>query len=158
MGQSEPDRDNDEPTAEAMPIEPILVVDDTDDIRELFTVALEGAGFPVIVARNGQEALGLADAHRPSIILLDIAMPVMDGIATIQALKENARTAGIPVMAVSAHELVVAELRRLGFAGVVPKPVSPATLVAAVRLCLDRGGQEWVEVRRIDASSHGWLN
>jgi two-component system OmpR family response regulator len=114
----------------------ILHVDDEADIREVVEVSL-GLD-PAFATRNcgsGKEALAVAAEWQPDIILLDVMMPVMDGPATLVQLRNNAATANIPVifMTARAQAREVDHFRSLGAIGVIPKPFDPMTLAAAVR-------------------------
>jgi CheY-like chemotaxis protein len=113
----------------------VLHVDDEADIREVVEISL---GFdPAFVTRgcsSGEEALNVALEWQPNIILLDVMMPVMDGPATLLRLRENARTATIPVvfMTARAQTRELDSFRSLGAVGVIPKPFNPMTLAASV--------------------------
>jgi CheY-like chemotaxis protein len=114
----------------------VLHVDDEPDIREVVEVSL-GLD-PAFVTRScasGNEALTVAADWQPDIILLDVMMPVMDGAATLIRLRESARTAGIPVifMTARAQAREVDRFRSLGALGVIPKPFDSMTLAASVR-------------------------
>jgi CheY-like chemotaxis protein len=114
----------------------ILHVDDEPDIREVVELSLGlDPGFVVQACGSGEEALAVAAAWMPDLILLDVMMPVMDGPATLVRLRENAKTAGIPVifMTARAQAREVDRFRSLGAIGVIPKPFDPMTLAAAVR-------------------------
>jgi CheY-like chemotaxis protein len=114
----------------------ILHVDDEPDIREIVELSL-GLD-PKFTTRNcgsGVQALAVAAEWQPDIILLDVMMPVMDGPATLLQLRDNARTADIPVifMTARAQPREVDRFRSLGAVGVIPKPFDPMTLAASVR-------------------------
>jgi CheY-like chemotaxis protein len=114
----------------------VLHVEDEPDIREVVEISL-GID-PDLVTKScgsGQEALALALAWSPDIILLDVMMPVMDGAATLARLRDNVLTADIPVvfMTARAQSRELDLFRSLGAAGVIPKPFDPMTLAAAVR-------------------------
>jgi CheY-like chemotaxis protein len=114
----------------------ILHVDDEPDIREVVELSL-GLD-PIFVLQScgsGKEALAVAAQWQPDFILLDVMMPVMDGPATLAQLRQNARTAGIPVifMTARAQAREVDRFRSLGAVGVIPKPFDPMTLAASVR-------------------------
>jgi CheY-like chemotaxis protein len=114
----------------------ILHVDDEIDIREVVEASL--CLDPAFATRNcgsGKEALAIASEWKPDIILLDVMMPVMDGPTTLVQLRDNASTAGIPVifMTARAQAREVDHFRSLGAVGVIPKPFDPMTLAAAVR-------------------------
>jgi len=84
----------------------VLVVDDERDLREGIAECLEMEGYLVEQARNGREALDLAAANVPAIILLDLMMPVMSGWQVIEALRTSATLNAIPVVVISAaHQL-----------------------------------------------------
>jgi CheY-like chemotaxis protein len=113
----------------------VLHVDDEADIREVVEISL---GFdPAFVTRScgsGQEALAITLNWQPDLILLDVMMPVMDGPATLLRLRENAHTATIPVvfMTARAQTRELDRFRSLGAVGVIPKPFDPMTLAASV--------------------------
>jgi two-component system OmpR family response regulator len=114
----------------------ILHVDDEPDIREVVEVSL-GLD-PGLVTRScgsGEEALAAAIDWQPDIILCDVMMPVMDGPATLMRLRENALTANIPVLFMTARAQTreLDRFRSLGALGVIPKPFDPMTLAASVR-------------------------
>jgi CheY-like chemotaxis protein len=121
----------------------ILLVDDEDDIREVAQMSLEmTAGWDVVTAASGADALRLAEAERPDAILLDVMMPGMDGPATARALKASGDTAAIPIILLTA-KVQAADRRRfddLGVAGVLAKPFDPMELAAQVS-----GVLGWVE-------------
>jgi CheY-like chemotaxis protein len=81
----------------------LLVVDDDPDIREMLAIALEGEGYAVRCAGNGQEALQTLEGWRPNAILLDLSMPVMDGLTFRARQLDNERLAAIPVVVLSAN-------------------------------------------------------
>ena len=100
----------------------ILLVEDNEDIREMMSVALELGGYQVLAAPDGRAALEvLRHSPPPSLILLDLMMPVMNGWEVCQALKGDPRLSNIPVVVVSAVAGEVAE--RLPGARLVPKPI-----------------------------------
>ncbi len=82
----------------------ILLVDDDNQIHDLFSRTLTRAGFRVIEARDGQEGYRAAKKELPDIILLDIQMPVLDGIGMLAKIKEHRNTASIPVILLTAFE------------------------------------------------------
>jgi CheY-like chemotaxis protein/HPt (histidine-containing phosphotransfer) domain-containing protein len=114
----------------------ILHVDDEPDIREVVELSLGlDPDFTVQGCGSGKEALAVAAEWQPDFILLDVMMPVMDGPATLVQLRENVRTADIPVifMTARAQAREVDRFRSLGAVGVIPKPFDPMTLAASVR-------------------------
>jgi CheY-like chemotaxis protein len=109
--------------SQPQPCPSILVVEDESDIRESLKDALESEGYRVLVASNGLEALGmLPELRRPSLILLDLMMPVMDGWEFAEALQANAELATIPIVVVTAFGRE-AETRKIASRGAIAKPV-----------------------------------
>ena len=117
----------------------VLIIDDEDDIRAITTVALERVGgWDVKAAPDGAAGLAIAREWHPDAILLDAMMPVMDGLATLGALRTNEDTAAIPVLFLTAS-VQTAEVRALvdaGAAGVLAKPFDPMTLSRSVAAAL----------------------
>jgi CheY-like chemotaxis protein/HPt (histidine-containing phosphotransfer) domain-containing protein len=114
----------------------ILHVDDEPDIREVVEISLGlDPDFVTRSCASGEEALIVAEARLPRIILLDVMMPILDGPTTLARLRENARTADIPVvfMTARAQSRELELFRSLGAVGVIPKPFDPMTLAASVR-------------------------
>jgi CheY-like chemotaxis protein len=130
----------------------VLHVDDEPDIREVVELSL---GFdPDVVTRGcgtGLEALSVAADWRPDIILLDVMMPEMDGPTTLARLRENSKTAEIPVvfMTARAQTRELETFRSLGAAGVLPKPFDPMTLAASVRSYVPPPEDALVKLRNV---------
>ena len=80
----------------------VMVVDDSDDIRELICMQLRGMGYRVVEAANGKEAVELVRRAHPGLILMDLSMPVMDGYEATRRIKALPELGGVPVVAVSA--------------------------------------------------------
>ena len=112
-----------------------LVVDDDDAIRELTQVALEVvAGWEVVAAAGGEEALLLAAQHRPDVVVLDLMMPGMDGRTTFRHLQADPATAEIPVVLLTA-KVQVGDRQvwdEMAVAGVISKPFDPLTLASDI--------------------------
>jgi CheY-like chemotaxis protein len=121
----------------------VLLVDDYQDAREMYAEYLVFSGFQVAEARNGEEAVEKALALRPSIILMDLSLPVMDGWEATRRLKGDARTRAIPVVALTGHALDKhsREAEDAGCDAYVTKPCMPDKLVAEVRRVLAAQGQ-----------------
>ena len=81
----------------------ILVAEDFDDTRLMLKLLLEARGHRVVEAADGREAVEIATRERPDLILMDLNMPVLDGIAATRLLHEQPGTSGVPVIAVTAH-------------------------------------------------------
>ena len=119
----------------------VLVVDDDDDVREITCIALQAVGQCTVVDTDrGTKALDLAAEHRPEVILLDVMMPEMDGIATAHALWEDDRTRGIPVILLTAKVQVLETWREVpGVVGALIKPFDPFGMVAEIDRILAAG-------------------
>jgi two-component system cell cycle response regulator DivK len=105
----------------------ILLVEDLLDARELYAEYLNYAGFSVVTAINGHEAVRLARMLRPDLILMDIRMPGMDGLEATADLKADAELAHIPVIAMTADPSSEISERAMaaGCSGFIAKPVLP---------------------------------
>ena len=112
----------------------IIAVDDEPDIRALVGFCLKSSGdFEVLEAKSGEEAIALAIAHRPILIVMDVRMPGIGGIEACRRLKANPVTASIPVIFLSAwHSEEQAALEAGGMAFLL-KPFNPEELIATVR-------------------------
>jgi two-component system cell cycle response regulator len=112
----------------------VLVADASHDVRAALRCELEVAGYRVVDSADGRQVLDDAACHEPSVILLDVEMPVLDGHATLAALKRDPRTADVPVVFLSgrgAGEDLVQALRE-GAHDYLRKPPEPAELLARV--------------------------
>jgi CheY-like chemotaxis protein len=116
----------------------VLVVEDYQDAREMYVEYLKFSGFRVAEARNGIEALERAFELHPDIILMDLALPRMDGWEATRRLKIDERTNDIPVVALTGHALAghVEGARRAGCDSFVTKPCLPDALVEEIRRML----------------------
>ncbi|HLA77440.1 MAG TPA: response regulator [Vicinamibacteria bacterium] len=116
----------------------ILAVDDEEDIRSLLEMQVEGAGHQVLLAGNGVEALQKVESHRPDLVLLDVVMPVMDGLQMLEKLRAEPATRELPVIAVSGRldGKTIARLQALGVRGLVRKPHSNGELQDRIREAL----------------------
>jgi CheY-like chemotaxis protein len=108
----------------------ILVVDDDADNREMLVEYLQARGFTVYAARNGVTALRRADALRPRVILMDLAMPTLDGLETTRRLRANASTRDATIVAVTGHTMTTDReaAHRAGCDFFLPKPYDLTTL------------------------------
>jgi two-component system alkaline phosphatase synthesis response regulator PhoP len=120
--------------------ENVLVVDDEDDILQLVSYNLAREGYKIRCAATGEEALKLARTDLPDLILLDLMLPGTDGLEVCKLLKAEPRTAGIPIIMLTAkgEEADVVTGLELGADDYVTKPFSPRLLVARVRAVLRR--------------------
>lgn len=118
----------------------IMVVDDEEDSREPLATMLESAGYGVLQAANGADALHLLAVEPCDVIVLDLLMPVMNGWAFRQNQRANAAFAKIPVLLMSAAHRLEEAARALKAAACVPKPIDTAHLLKA--LCRITGRSE----------------
>jgi putative two-component system response regulator len=117
----------------------ILVVDDEPANRELMEALLEPQGYKVIMAENGQEALDAFAKHQPDLLLLDVMMPILDGVEVCRQLKRNPETRLTPVVLVTALSALDDRVRGLeaGADDFLGKPVEKTELMARVRALLN---------------------
>jgi CheY-like chemotaxis protein len=123
------------------PLSRILLVEDDPDIQIVTSLALRGfGGYDVQVCGSPREAVGAAESFGPDLILLDVMMPGMDGVATFGMLRRAATTSAIPVIFMTAkvrpHE--ISRYTEMGALGVVAKPFEPDGLVDTIRTIWER--------------------
>jgi CheY-like chemotaxis protein len=116
----------------------VLVVEDYQDAREMYAAYLTFSGYRVAEATNGVEAIEKAQELVPDIILMDLALPRMDGWEATRRLKEDDRTRHIPIVALTGHALAghAEGARRAGCDAFVTKPCLPDALVAEIQRML----------------------
>jgi two-component system cell cycle response regulator DivK len=112
-----------------------LVVDDYVDAREMYAEYLSFKGFEVVQAQNGLQAVAQATSLLPDFILLDLALPDIDGIEVTRRLKKAPETAAIPIIMLTANAQprMLEEARKVGCAAVVVKPCTPEELLEIVQ-------------------------
>ena len=117
-----------------MSVGKILVVDDEPEVRLVLTEFLESRGYEVMSAGSGAEALALVDSSKPHVVLLDVTMPVMDGMETLKRLA--ASNPGLPIIMVTANADVdvTSRLLAMGAADYIPKPFDLEYLGQAVSI------------------------
>jgi len=103
----------------------VLAADDDEDILELVAFRLERSGYTVLRARDGEEALRLAEEQTPDIAVLDVGMPKLDGLEVLRAVRTNSRTSTAPVVVLTASDdpRELAQCYQLGANSCVQKPV-----------------------------------
>lgn len=112
----------------------VFVVDDDDDLRKSVEVILEDEGYLVLGARNGAEALcRMRGISGPSVALVDLVMPEMDGWQLVHAMKADANLAGIPIVTCSAHVLQAVATTQAH----LTKPLTRAALLSVLRASLE---------------------
>ena len=112
----------------------ILLVEDNQVNRELVRDMLEGSDFEVFEAENGLQALHMLPRTSPDLVLLDIQMPVLDGMSAIKEIRRRPQYAGLPVLALTAYAMVGDKERVLaaGFTGYLSKPIDRKTLLQEI--------------------------
>jgi len=119
-----------------MPRKRILAIDDEEAIRELFQQLLGKRGYEVLTAANGQEGLSLIEAERPDLVILDIAIPEMDGYQFLKTMKDDRGMKDIPVIAISGVDTDIERLKELGTDEFLSKPFSSTVLMETVQRLL----------------------
>ena len=116
----------------------VLVVEDYQDAREMYAAYLQFSGYRVAEATNGVEAIEQAQELMPDIILMDLALPKMDGWEATRRLKNDDRTRNIPIVALTGHALAghAEGARQAGCDSFVTKPCLPDALVAEIKRML----------------------
>jgi adenylate cyclase len=117
----------------------VLVVEDEPDLRTLYKSTLALAGFAVVEARSGFEALLLIEAQPFDVIVLDLGLPGISGLTVRAEIASHASTRHIPVVVVTGMDAVPGDLDA---ACVLKKPVQPDLLVETVKKCLATGGRQ----------------
>jgi two-component system, cell cycle response regulator DivK len=113
----------------------ILVVEDQEDNRQILRDLLGNAGYDLVEAVDGEQALATYAKQRPDLILMDIQLPVMDGYETTRRIRADPEAKGIPIIAVTSYALAGDEAKALeaGCNDYITKPYSPRALLAKVR-------------------------
>ncbi len=119
----------------------VLLVDDYPDALDVWELFLTAAGCQVMTASDGEQALALARSQPPDVIVMDFQMPGLSGPSVAAALRADASTAHIPLIAVTGRRVDPAEARSLGFAALIVKPCEPDALLAEIHSAVSRGTQ-----------------
>jgi two-component system phosphate regulon response regulator PhoB len=112
----------------------ILVADDESHILHVVSLKLRNAGFRVLTARDGQEALEMAQQEHPDLLITDYHMPQLSGLELCQRLKQDVRTSGIPAIMLTArgYHLEPQDTEQSGILRMLSKPFSPRHLLSTV--------------------------
>ena len=118
----------------------ILLVEDTEDNRFMMRRLLEMSGYAVIEATNGEEAVQLAESERPQLILMDLSLPVIDGLAATRAIRKLDGFKETPIVAVSAHDTsdFQSEALAAGCNSYITKPIDFSQLEALIARLLGK--------------------
>jgi two-component system, cell cycle response regulator DivK len=115
--------------------EQVLVVEDNEKNMKLFCDVLQATGYATLEATTGEDAVEVALTQEPALVLMDVQLPGIDGVEALARLKQDERTASIPVLALTAQAMHGDRERFLeaGFDGYLSKPVDITELIQAVR-------------------------
>lgn len=124
----------------------ILIADDDEGLRHLLHLVLRHEGFEVIEAADGVEALARAYDSNPTLVLLDVMMPGLDGYDVCRQLRSDERTHRLPIVFVSAIDDITQRnaTLKLGADDCIKKPIGPRELITRLRGVLERRGLAWV--------------
>ncbi|HEX2442676.1 MAG TPA: response regulator [Vicinamibacterales bacterium] len=111
---------------------PVLVVEDDADMRGLLVATLTSAGFRVVTAENGLEALEQLRRQRPCVVVLDLAMPFLDGAGFVHAAQADPEFPPVPIVCVSGMPGARAVAKQLGVADCLTKPFASDALIEAI--------------------------
>ena len=129
----------------------ILIVDDSETFLMYFSILLRRMGFDVVPADNGITALKLLRILMPDVVILDIAMPQMDGITTLRHIKGDEHTSNIPVImvTVSSNAKYYEECEKLGCTAYLTKPVQVPDVYSTLNGCMSYGGKQRLLLRTV---------
>jgi CheY-like chemotaxis protein len=126
---------------EAPPV--VLIAEDHEDSRDALRTLLDALGYRVVVARNGAEAVEVARASRPDLILMDMMMPSVDGFEATRTLRTDPTFREVPIVAITAMEGAREAVFQAGCSDVVVKPIDIRAFLARM--------PDWLGTRRTDA-------
>jgi two-component system cell cycle response regulator DivK len=120
----------------------VLLVEDTEDNRQMMKKLLELSGFRVVEAINGEEAVDAAAREHPRIILMDLSLPLIDGLAATRRIRKLPGMKGLPIVAVSAHDTADfhADALAAGCDAYITKPIDYLELETIVNQLLEKTG------------------
>jgi two-component system cell cycle response regulator DivK len=120
----------------------VLLVEDNEDNRTIYSTVLRYLGYQVIEAADGLQAVALARSEHPDIVLMDISIPGIDGWEATRVLREDPATRALPIVALTAHALSDDRERaaKAGFTSYLTKPIEPNAVVAEVRRLIGPAG------------------
>lgn len=128
---------NDSPSDQASDVDRILVVDDITDNSFLLQTVLQGEGFQVEVADNGQAALTQIEVNPPDLVLLDVMMPEMNGFEVTRRIRQNDSLPFIPILLITGYsDFTPAQGFDLGADGFIRKPIDVDQLLQQIRAIL----------------------
>lgn len=118
----------------------VLLVEDNEDNLLIYSTILRHSGFSVLEARDGQAGIETAKRELPGLILMDVSIPIVDGLEATRRLKADAATKGIPIIALTAHALASDQEKAIeaGCDGYIAKPAEPRSVLQAVEKFLGK--------------------
>ena len=119
----------------------VLLVEDNEDNRIIYSTVLRHVGYTVVEAMDGRQAIALARSERPDLILMDISIPELDGWEATRILRADPDTQSIPIIALTAHALSDDRERaaKVGFTAYLAKPIEPRAVAAEVKRWIGGG-------------------
>lgn len=113
----------------------VLLVEDNEDNLLIYSTILRHSGFTVLEARDGRAGIDMATSELPGLILMDVSIPLIDGLEATRQLKANASTKHIPIIALTAHALASDQQKAIeaGCDAYISKPAEPRIVLAAVK-------------------------
>jgi DNA-binding response OmpR family regulator len=120
----------------------ILIVDDDPTIRSVLEALLEDEGFMPVTAANGHEAVAIVRDNPPALVLMDLMMPVMNGVEAARTLKSAPETANVPIIAMSAGFILRESIDDLLADSIISKPFDLDALIANIRATLRRASPD----------------
>ncbi|AGP34032.1 response regulator [Sorangium cellulosum] len=115
----------------------ILLVEDSNTVRQQVGILLSGAGYSIVEADNGRDAVAAVSAHKGDLamIIADVNMPVMNGIEMLESLRDNGLASGVPILMLTTEGQpeLIDKARKAGAKGWIIKPFKPDLLLAAVK-------------------------
>jgi two-component system, cell cycle response regulator DivK len=116
----------------------VLIVDDSPEMRDVYATTLAACGYAVIQAADGAEAIRQATDHPPALVLMNLSVPLVNGVDAIEILKSHPATEDVPVLVITGHSspTIRETAWEAGCDDYLNKPVQPSELVAAVTECI----------------------
>ena len=113
----------------------VLLVEDNEDNLLIYSTILRHSGYTVVEARDGQAGIDAAKKENPGLILMDVSIPIIDGLEATRRLKADSNTKHIPIIALTAHALASDQQKAIeaGCDAYIAKPAEPRAVVAAVK-------------------------
>lgn len=115
----------------------VLLVEDVEDARVMMRLMIEKEGISVIEAAGAYEAIEKAEEHHPDLILMDIGLPLLDGLSTASLIRKLKDLDQIPIVAVTAYRDILEQAKKAGCSDVLYKPIDKPSLIGLLKKHLD---------------------